>query len=170
MKRQIEILKLIILGLLITSNVYAQAQETGKPYKGFLRVSSQTGDIIEKGRFLYVNDSLVALKKGKKVTTINKSLIGFIKTKRSGVNNVVIGAVAGGTLGVALGVGTSDPDSWVGYSASEGAFAFGLLGTLGGGLLGGLLNLVKDPMVIMISGNEANWQTFKKIMQPNHNN
>ncbi|GAA4281336.1 hypothetical protein [Gaetbulibacter aestuarii] len=164
MKSLFNFSKLAIILSFVLLSIRVHSQPSSKSYKGFLRVYSQTGQMISKGQFVFINDSVLGIKRLKEVSTINKSVIGFVKTKRSGGHNVVIGAAAGGAIGIALGVGTADPDSWFGYSAGEGALGFGILGALGGGLIGGLAGLVKEPMVFMINGNEGNWQTFKNVM------
>jgi hypothetical protein len=91
--------------------------------------------------------------------------VGYIKTKRSAGNNVIIGSIAGATTMGILGAATADPDAWIfSYTPAEGAAAGILIGGLGGGVLGGISSVFKNSITFKINGNKEKWELFKTAL------
>lgn len=161
-KEQIKTI-LLLLVLALSTNSYAQNEI--KKSGMFVRIYNLDGKKFNKGYVVSVGDTVLGLKRKGKYTEINVREMGSIKTKRSGGHNVLIGAVAGATTGVILGISTADPDSFLGYSASEGASGFGLAGALGGAAIGGISIAFKNSETFVINGDLESWSLFQKRMQ-----
>src|SRR4051794_31973998 len=74
----------------------------------FVRVYDFAGEKINTGHLLAVTDTSLQLK-GEPVDIPVRN-IGFIKTKRSAGNNVLVGSVIGAFTGAVVGAVTGDPD------------------------------------------------------------
>ena len=165
MKTLLKQIKILAMAIVLIFSISAYAQKEAKTHNVFLRVYNLEGKKISKGPVVFINDTLLGLKNGSDKTAIRMKDIGFIKTKRSAGNNVLIGAASGATLGVIIGVSTADPDAWIfGYTAGEGAALFGSIGALGGGAIGGLTSLLKESETYIINGSEVNWNSFQKLI------
>lgn len=163
MKTLIKQIKILALAMALIFSMEAYAQKEVKTHNVFLRVYNLEGKKISKGSIIFINDTLLGLKNSSDKTAISMKDIGFIKTKRSAGNNVLIGAASGATLGVIMGVSSADPDAWIfRYTAWEGAFVFGSLGAIGRGAIGGLTSLFKKSETYIINGSEVNWNSFQK--------
>ncbi len=139
------------------------AQNEVKTQNDFLRVYNLEGKKISKGFVVMVNDSVIELKNSNK-NKINIKNIGFIKTKRSAGNNVLIGALSGTTVGAVAGASSANPNDWVfSYSPAEGALAGGVLGAIGGGVVGSLTALSKKVETIIINGDKEKWLSVKMM-------
>lgn len=161
LKKQIKSIVLLIV-LIFSITISAQNEFKNKVY---LRVYNLDGMKINKGHIVFLNDSIINLRSNNKIHEINLRDIGFIKTKRSAGNNVLIGSVSGSALGAVLGAASSDPNDWIfGYTAGEGALIFGVLGGLGGGAIGGITALSKNSRTYVISGDLEKWKAFSEMM------
>ncbi|MFG6686301.1 hypothetical protein ACGK9U_06955 [Mariniflexile sp. HNIBRBA6329] len=165
MKTYKEQIKTLTLSLIIMLSINFYAQESAIVKKAFLRVYNLEGNKIGKGHVVFINDSLLRLKVGSKQENISFQEIGSIKTKRSPGNNVLIGSVSGATLGAIMGISSADPDAlFFSYTAGEGAVAFGGIGALGGGVIGGITALFKKSETFAINADEVNWSLFQKAI------
>ncbi|OYX24879.1 MAG: hypothetical protein B7Z06_08290 [Flavobacteriales bacterium 32-35-8] len=153
---------IFFFALILSINVSAQKEIK---HSLFIRVYNLEGRIINKGNIIFLNDSLIGLKNNRNIE-INVRDIGFIKTKRSAGNNILIGAVAGGITSAVLGAVSSDPNDWVfSYTPAEGALLGGVLGALGGGAIGGITALSKKVKTYIINGDLEKWQVFKTMIE-----
>jgi outer membrane lipoprotein SlyB len=165
MKTLINQIKILALATVLAFSMDANAQKEVTSHNIFVRVYNMEGKKISKGSIIFINDSLLGLKNSSEKGKISMKDIGFIKTKRSAGNNVLIGAASGATFGVIIGVSSADPDAWIfGYTAGEGAALFGSIGALGGGAIGGLSSLFKESETYIINGSEVNWNSFRKLI------
>ena len=138
LKKQIKSIVLLIV-LIFSINMSAQNELKNKVY---FRVYNLDGMKINKGHIVFLSDSIINLQSNNKNYEINVRDIGFIKTKRSAGNNVLIGSASGAVLGAVLGASSADPNDWIlPYTSGEGAVIFGVLGGLGGGAIGGITTL-----------------------------
>lgn len=131
----------------------------------FVRVYNLEGVKMNKGKVLTVNDTILQLLKNKETVTIDVRTIGKIKTKRSGGNNVLTGALIGFTLGAIIGVASADPDAWFGYTASEGATGIGLVGAVLGSGIGAAIITSKNSKSYIINGDISKWKVFEEMIQ-----
>lgn len=147
----------IIFTVIFSCSVYAQPSI-------FVRVYDLSGKKIQSGHVFAVTDSSMQLKTIEN-QKINVTEIGFIKTKRSAVNNLAMGSLVGATTLAIAGAASADPDAiWFGYSAGEGA-AFGtLVGIPLGAAVGGLTIPFKNPKTYIISGDLLKWKVFQSVV------
>lgn len=164
MKTLIKQIKMLAMATVLTFSTSIYSQNETKTHNVFVRVYNLQGNTISKGPIAFINDSVIGLKNNSTRPNINMKDIGFIKTKRSAGNNVLIGVAAGALIGGVLGASSADPNDWFGYTSGEGAVLFGGLGALGGGAIGGLTSLGKNSETYIIIGSEVNWKSFQKIM------
>lgn len=158
MKNLINIL--ILLMFVISLN----AQDTLQTKKVFVRIFNNSGEKIAKGKVFSLTNDAIHLSKGEKSLTVSLENIGYIKTKRSGGHNVLMGAGAGAAVGIVMGIASSDPDAWLGYTAAEGATGVGLaMGTVGA-VVGGITVLFKKQKTFVINGDPKQWESFKMAM------
>lgn len=155
---------MLILITISNMNIYAQNQIGDK--KMFVRVFDFEGKKIGKGYVAKVADSTLELSRSNEYLSISLKEISYIKTKRSTGSNALIGSIAGATTLGVLGAATADPDAWIfGYTAAEGASAFGLVGAIGGGAIGGLTSVFKNSKTFVIEGDKDKWELFRKIIE-----
>lgn len=158
-------IRITVLLFLFMSSISVHAQKEAKKNNVFIRVYSTEGRIINKGHISFINDSLIGLKNNRNIE-INVRDIGFIKTKRSAGNNILIGAMAGGITLAVLGAASSDPNDWVySFTPAEGAVIGGVLGALGGGAIGGITALSKKVKTYIINGDLEKWQVYKTMIE-----
>lgn len=162
LKKQIRLMSLVIA---LIFSIATNAQNEEKKHDIYLRVYNLIGKKINKGSLIFINDSLLGLKDGSKQANISLREIGFIKTKRSVGNNMLISAASGAALGAIIGVSTADPDSFLGYSAGEGALGFGAIGALGGAAIGGISIAFKNSETYIIEGDLVKWKIFKEMIE-----
>ena len=155
----------VFLCLFIIQSMNLNAQNNNKD-KAFLRVYNLDGKKISKGKYVLANDSLIMLKNVDDTVKVKREEIGYIKTKRSAGNNVLIGAASGATVFGILGAASADPDAWIlAYSASEGAAMGGVVGGLGGAAIGGITALFKKSQKIVINGDYERWKIFINLIR-----
>ena len=140
----------------------ALTQTSNNEKSKYVRVYNLEGQKINKGRVVYTNDSILGLKKGKQFHDIRILDIGYIKTKHSGGNNILVACLAGMSFGAIAGASTADDLFWV--SPSEGATAFGLLGAIGGAAIGGIVSGAKNRETFIIDGDINKWLIFKEFI------
>ena len=155
----------LIFCITIIFSADAYSQKDAKNLNPFIRVYSIEGKKIAKGHMVFINDSILGLKNGDKLIELGIDELGRIKTKKSSGNNILIGSATGATIGVILGVSTADPDSFLGYTAGEGALAFGGLGAVGGAAIGGITSAFKNSETYIIDGDIRKWKIFKEMIE-----
>lgn len=152
----------ICVVLVFSTSIHSQESNIEKDI--FVRVFNIEGKKIGKGRIAFANDTILKLKKGKKNISIEINKIGSLKTKRSGGNSILVGSIVGMSVGAVLGASTTDPDTSWWLTPAEGATAFGLLGVLGGGAVGGIVAGSKNMQTFIINGDEDRWLIFKEFI------
>jgi hypothetical protein len=136
----------------------AHAQQTGGKKNPFIRVYSLEGKKIAKGRITGGSETGITLQRGKKTEIIDIGKVGFIRSKHSVGNNVLVGAVAGSAIAAATFAAAADPDIWIfGYTAADGLLAGLILGAPLGGSIGALTALFKRSERYDIHGQAKNW-------------
>lgn len=166
MKNNIIILRILTLLIIAATPVEVFSQNETKNKKLFVRVFNFEGKKIGKGYVAKVADSTLELSRSNEYLSISLKEISYIKTKRSTGSNALIGSIAGATTLGVLGAATADPDAWIfGYTAAEGASAFGLVGAIGGGAIGGLTSVFKNSKTFVIEGDKEKWELFRKIIE-----
>ena len=156
---------IFVITIIFSVNVYAQnpndtVRTEIQNTNAFVRVYDLQGKKIGKGRILLISESSLQLNN---YDIIPVSSIGFIKTKRSAGNNVLVGTLVGAAPMAILGAMTADPDALIfGYTAADGAAGGALLGGIAGAAIGGISILFKNSQTYIISGNKELWQSFKE--------
>ena len=165
---------ILLLTLLICINL--SAQETTKTQTLFVRVFDLDGKKIGKGHIYATNDSLLILNKNKKLKKLYVKEIGKIKTKRSGGQNVLVGAASGVVAGAILGSLNTPTDSsggtftWAGSSSGE-EFSSGLtFGIISGTIIGGISAVFKNSKSYIINANPEKWKVFVEATEHNTEN
>ncbi|MEN3325079.1 hypothetical protein VP395_15180 [Mariniflexile soesokkakense] len=162
MKTLIKQIKILVFTIVLMFNMGIYAQNELKTHSIFVRVYNLEGKKISKGSIVFINDSILGLKNSIEKKKISLKEIGFIKTKRSAGSNVLIGVLAGTTIGAIAGASSADPDDWfLPYTAGEGAVIFGGIGALGGGIIGGFTALPKKVETYIINGDKDKWLLFR---------
>ncbi len=158
-KKQIKT-TLLLITLIITATIYGQTEN--KNTQMFVRIYNMDGKKINKGRVVFVRDSLLGLKRDSKTFEITYKEIGFIKTKHSEGHNVLMGATVGATsLGI-IGAVSAEPDAMIfSYSSGEGAAAGIVLGGIAGAAVGGITILFKKTEVFIVQGDLGKFKAFK---------
>ena len=164
---KITVLILFLLSYAIT------AQNTKSSKQLFVRVYDLNGHKIEKGKVIFVNDTLLVLNKPKRVVKLNVSRIGKIKTKRSTGHNVLVGSAVGGVTLAIVGAVTSKEEtktgsSWIfgeyeyttGTSSGEGALIGGAFGATAGALVGLGISAFNNSKSYKIDGDLSKWKLF----------
>ncbi len=149
---------IFIITLIFGCNVYAQ-NEFKNP-KVFVRVYNLHGKKIEKGKVYKCTDTTLVLKRNKKLVKIPVSEIGSIKTKRSGRNNILIGAASGFVYGAITIVDSTELEEFRGPYALLG----GITGGAVGAAVGGITILFKNSKSYKINGDVLKWQVFKEAV------
>ena len=152
-------MKTFTLIFLITINFSIYAQESI-----FVRVYNSSGVKISKGHVLIVTDSSLQLS-GEKSNIIPVSSIGYIKTKRSEGNNILIGSIVGTTSGVILSA-LEDPSDAEKFIANKTTSVMigGLFGMGVGAGIGGLSSLLKKSKTYFIEGDLTKWKAFQLMV------
>lgn len=131
----------------------------------FVRVYNLSGEKKYKGNVISLTDSSLLLAAKKISDTISVKDIGFIKTKHSAGNNLLIGSLSGAVPVAVIGAATADPDALIlGYTAGEGAAAGALIGLAGGVAIGGLTALLKNSETFLINGDLMKWKAFQSYI------
>ena len=143
-------MKNLFFAIALVLSVNISAQVGPEKANVFVRVYDLQGKKISKGNILSISDTLLQLKGKREPMKIAARSIGLIKTKHSGGNNVLIGAVSGATFLAILGAAAYNPGSWVVGSAAAGA------------AIGGITTLFKNSKSYKINGDELKWKEFKE--------
>jgi hypothetical protein len=131
----------------------------------FVRVYDLSGKKIHKGRVFKVTDSTLQLVGKTMPVTIPVQSVGFIKTKRSAGNNVLVGSIIGVSSIAILGAASAEPDAeWFGYSAGEGAAGGAIVGLPIGAAIGGLTTAFKNSKTYLINGDLGKWKMFELMI------
>lgn len=146
-----------IFTILFSCSVFAQQSI-------FVRVYDLSGKKIHAGRVLAVTDSSLQLRTNENLK-ISVTQIGYIKTKRSAVNNLAIGSLVGATALAIAGAASAEPDAtWVIFSAGELAMIGIVVGLPLGAAVGGLTVPFKKPKTYIIGGDLVNWKVFQSVV------
>ncbi len=150
---------ILVLILLLATPLFAQ-NETEIP-DIFVRVYDLNGHKLGKGKIISFSGATLQLKRGNRTKEFPVSDIGSIKTKRSGGNNLLIGATVGAVTGGIVGAASADPDAWIfGYTAAEGAFGGAVLGGGAGFIVGGISTLFKNSKTFPVNGDPVKLKVF----------
>lgn len=158
-------MKNLFFAIALLLSISISAQEGTEKANVFVRVYDLQGEKISKGNILSISDTLLQLKGKREPIKIAVRSIGSIKTKHSGGNNILIGAVSGGVFMAIIGAATADPDAFIlGYTASEGAALGVFLGAPIGAAIGGITVLLKKSRSFEINGDELKLKEFKETI------
>lgn len=150
-----------ILAVVLMLGMSISAQKQKYLNDTFLRVYSHDGKKIAKGKVVNFSYESLQLKKGTKEVEINTKDIGFIRTKKSKGNTVLMGTLIGFGAGAIGGATQGDPDNLFFPTSTGGAALIGgSLGAIVGVPIGALLSLTKSSEKIPINGNPEAWKTF----------
>ena len=144
-------MKTLIIIFLITINFCVYAQKSI-----FVRVYNSSSEKISSGHVLIITDSSLQLS-DEKSNIIPLSSIDYIKTKRSGGTNKIIGSILGATAGVILAGESNEIIDIKPY----------LLGLIGAGIgaeIGRLTNSLKKSKTYLIDGDLAKWKAFQLMV------
>lgn len=169
----------IAICMVILFSINSQAQNKTKMYNSFIRVYSESGKKIAKGKIVFVNDSALGLTNGHKLVKLAVSDIGHIKTKRSVGNSVLTTSLISGAAGAMIGLVTSNEETktgdggWLfgeyeyttGVSPATGAAIGGGIGLAGGALIGLGSSLFKNSETYIINGDLEKWKFFKEVVE-----
>ncbi|WP_282123896.1 hypothetical protein [Algibacter mikhailovii] len=153
---------ILMFSLFLNSNLsIAQKSETIKNM--FVRVYDLEGNKIAKGRIAFINDSVIGLRHGEINLSFFMRNIGKIKTKKSGGNNVVKGALIGSGVGVLVAFATDTEDI---YSDGDngGIIVSAINGVFLGSVVGAASVALKDSETFRINGDFDQWKLFKAIV------
>ena len=166
--------KIIPILLLLLFNISILAQNENEETRLFIRVYNMEGEKINKGYFKFINDNMLGIKRNNKLVQVNINDIGYIKTKRSGGHNVLLGSMSGLAAGMIIGAATSDQETKTrdggflfgtyeyktGTSPGTGAAIGGLIGLAGGGLVGAVGTSFRESNTYTINGDINNLRAF----------
>jgi hypothetical protein len=155
-------MKLLIFLFFILLAYDAPAQKSN-----FVRVYDLKGHKTNKGEILTTTDTSLILQSGAKTVTIPLARIGTIKTKRSAGNNILVGSIIGTVVWATLGVASSDPDQFLGFSAGEGAALGAIVGAPMGAAIGGITILFKHSKTYSINADATKWKAFQSAVTSN---
>ena len=159
-------MKTVLYCLALLCSLSAAAQENPHIPKLFVRVYDLQGHKMAKGNILSIADASLELAGNPEPVRIPLSEIGLIKTKHSAGNNMLFGAVIGGTFSAIAVAASADPDNiFLAYSAGEGALAGMLIGAPVGGLIGGITALFKNSQTFGVDGDPLKWEAFREAMR-----
>ncbi|PIB38541.1 hypothetical protein [Maribacter sp. 4G9] len=158
-------MKYVLLSLTLILCLNIAAQNSIKAKNGFVRVYNVQGKKIGKGKILNISETSLQLIRHGETTSFTVNEIGKVKTKRSGGNNVLVGALSGAVTFAIIGVASNDPDSQIlrlsnGEAAVAGAFVGGTLGTG----IGVISLLFKNSKTFEINGDIEKWNVFKEMI------
>lgn len=135
-----------LLTLILTITVCAQ-NNSFEDANVFVRVYDLQGNKIGKGDIVSISDTTLQLIKRHNTTDIPVSDIGFVKTKYSGGNNILIGAISG------TGIGFFSGDPTI-IAAGAGA----------GAVVGALTILFKKSESFQIDGDKTKLKALKDLI------
>ncbi|MBX9781595.1 MAG: hypothetical protein K2X26_14715 [Chitinophagaceae bacterium] len=149
-------MKIIITMLMMLFSFAVVAQ-----HFSFIRIYNKAGRKINKGTIVSVTDSSIALKRGSVILNIPATDIGYIKTKHSTGNNILVASsISAGVLAIFFAA-TAEPNKTPSFNAGEG-FALGVLaGAPLGTVIGGITTLFKNSKTFIINGDATKWKEFQ---------
>jgi len=158
-------MKTLFFAIAFVLSININAQEGTKISNVFVRVYDLQNKKISKGQILLISDTSIELKAKKGPIKIESKSIGLIKTKHSAGNNILKGALIGGSFFALIGVATADPDAFIlGYTAGEGAAAGAIIGGTAGAAIGAVTTLFKNSESYTINGDEFKFKEFKELI------
>jgi hypothetical protein len=121
------------------------------------------GKKINKGKIKSISKTTIELYLKGKTIRIPLSKIGKIKTKHSGGNNVLKGALIGGGSLAVIGLLDGDDDpGFISFSATEKAILGLASGSFFGSAIGGITTIFKKSKIYIIDGEEMKLKGFKE--------
>lgn len=153
---------IFVITFILSINICAQNKFENSNV--FVRVYNLQGKKIGKGKILSISDMSLQLNKKVASVEIPANSIGSIKTRRSAGHNVIAGTVIGASTMAILGAATADPDSFLGWSAGEGAAGGAFIGGTVGAAIGGITILFKNSKSYEINGDLEKWKAFNEII------
>lgn len=158
-------MKTLFFAIAFILSININVQEETKISNVFVRVYDLQNKKISKGQILLISDTSIELKAKKGPIKIESKSIGFIKTKHSAGNNILKGALIGGSFFALIGVATADPDAFIlGYTDREGSAAGAILGGTAGAAIGAATTLFKNSEYYTINGDEFKFKEFKELI------
>jgi len=157
-------MKNLIFAITLILSINVCAQNGFENTYVFVRVYDLQGKKIGKGKIFSISETSLQLNRKGESVKIPVSSIGFIKTKHSEGNNVLVGAVIGATTMGIFGATIAEPGLLFGFSASEGAAGGVVLGGIAGAAIGGITILFKNSKSYEINGDKAKWKAFKEMI------
>lgn len=147
----------IILSVLLSCTVCAQ-----NPL--FVRIYNESGKQLYKGNVLAVTDSSMLFKR----KNIPVQDIYLIKTKRSGLSNIVVGSIVGGAIFATIFAFTlpgpqSVPLLSPTYQMGEAILMGLIVGVPIGAGIGALTIPSKHSKSYIINGDTTNWKAFQVV-------
>ena len=157
-------LSLVVLCLLVSISINAQNERIKS--NEFIRVYDLQGKKIGKGHIFSVSDTSLQLNRAKGMKVFQIPAIGFIKTKRAGGNNVIVGGMVGSGAMAMVSAVSNDPDGHFfrmtnGEAGALGAFFGGMLGAG----VGGLSIPFKKSKFSDINGDTKKWIEFQRMIE-----
>jgi hypothetical protein len=147
------------------------AQKPESLNKIFVRVYNLNDKKIGAGKIAFINDGIIGLKRSNAYRSIFLRDIGKIKTKKSGGNYVVKGALIGAGVGLLHGIVNRESDDACddclfdfGYSKGFYVATDMVTGAYIGAAAGGVTSILKDRETFMINGDFKQWQLFKDFV------
>jgi len=157
-------MKNLIFAITLILGINVCAQNGFENNNVFVRVYDLQGKKMDKGRILSISETSLHLNRKGESVEILVINIGSIKTKRSEGHNVLIGAATGATTFAVFGAATAEPDTFLGYTAAEGAVGGALIGGVAGAVIGGITSLFKNSKSYEINGDKEKWEAFKQMI------
>lgn len=159
-------MKHVFFALTLIACMNLQGQQDWVKSNGFVRVFDLQGKKIGKGKILKVTETSLQLIRQGNTKEFMFADIGKIKTKRSGGNNVLVGAATGATAFAIVGIATADPDAWIfAYNRGQGALSGAIFGGMAGSALGGISILFKNSKSYAINGDQEKWKAFTGLVK-----
>lgn len=154
-------MRLWILAIFLMLGMSISAQKQINLDDTFLRVYNHGGKKIAKGSLVNITYENLLLKKGARNVEVNAKDVGFIRTKKTKGNTILMGTLIGTGAGAAVGATQGDPDNFIfPTSSGEAAVLGGLAGALIGAPIGALVSLTKSSETITINGDPEAWKDF----------
>lgn len=154
MKKALSNAALITIAIFLVFKAQAQSSI-------FVRVYDMNGNKINKGTVIAITDSTLQIGKSNIIIIVKN--IGFIKTKHSFGNNILIGsAISGGVFATVMAIGSTDKGGFLSWTLSEGITAGLLAGAIYGPIIGGVSAIFKHTTTFPINGSEKNWKEFNQ--------
>ena len=130
----------------------------------FIRVFDASGKKIQKGFLNQVADSSLTIKKGNDLIEVPVSKISVIKVKRSFGHTVAISSGIGAGGFAIFGAATAEPDTFLGYTAAEGAVGGLVFGAVAGAVVGSIIGATNKKPVLHINMDQKEWMKAKSAL------